>query len=60
MSATNASRVYRKFKRATNRLLKQNSAVYRLSAKRGDDEASKFVRRLARKVSGQIRREAFT
>lgn len=58
MSATNASRAYRKFKRATNALLKRNGAAYLVAGKRGDDDASKFLRSLARTVAGQIRSEA--
>ncbi|MGX9718321.1 hypothetical protein JAB5_27580 [Janthinobacterium sp. HH103] len=58
MSATNASRAYRKFKRATNGLLKRNGAAYLVAGKRGDDEASKFLRSLARTVADQIRSEA--
>lgn len=58
MSATNASSAYRKFKRATNGLLKRNAAAYLKSARRGDDEVSKHMRGLARTVARQIRRES--
>lgn len=57
MSATNKSRAYRKFKRAANRLMKRNSAVYRKSGVNMDAEAAQFVRGLGRTVAAQIRHE---